>query len=286
MVPTKERNTSAILISYKAENILIDCGEGTQRQLKIAGIKPTKITKILISHWHGDHVLGLPGLLQTIGASEYSGTLKIYGPQGSSEHVDKMLNAFVFGNIVNHKVIDISKKRFLDSKHYALEAMPLEHGINCLGFSFLEKDRRRIKVNEAKKMGIPEGPLMGKLQEGKSIIVKGKKILPDQVTYVVKGKKITYVADTLFCDNSIELAENADILISEAVYDSSLENKALEYKHLTAKQAGLIANQANVKKLVLTHFSQRYKNPQEIEEDARTVFNNIICAHDFMKIRL
>lgn len=286
MVPTKERNTSAVLISHKAENILIDCGEGTQRQLRLAGIKPTKITKILISHWHGDHVLGLPGLIQTMGASEYNGILKIYGPKGSRKHIEKMLDAFVFGNLVEFKVVDITEKKFFDAKDFFLEALPLEHGIACLGFNFVEKDRRKINIKAVKKLGIPDGPLLGKLQEGKSITFKGQKVKPEQTTYVVRGKKISYIADTLLCDNCIKLAENADLMISEAVYDSSLEEKALEYKHLTAKQAGLIANQANVKKLVLTHFSQRYKNTQEIEEDARTVFNNIICAEDFMKIKL
>jgi ribonuclease Z len=286
MIPTKERNTSAMLVTYKDENILIDCGEGTQRQLRIAGIKPTCITKILISHWHGDHVLGLPGLLQTLGASEYNGRLRIYGPRGSKEYVEKMMNAFVFSNKVDFEVIDITKTRFFDGKDFYMEAMQLDHSVDCIGFSIIEKDRVRINVAKAEKLGIPEGPLMGELQEGKAITFKGRKIEPDEVTYKVKGKKITYIADTVLTDNCMALAEDADLLISESVYASEHENKAEEYKHLTARQAGMIANQANVKKLVLTHFSQRYKNTQDIEEDARVVFNNIICAEDFMRLKL
>jgi len=286
MIPTKERNTSAMLLTFNEENILIDCGEGTQRQLRIAGIKPTCITKILISHWHGDHVLGLPGLLQTLGASEYSGRLKIYGPQGSKEHVEKMLQAFVFSNKVDFEVFDITKTRFFDGKDFYLEAMRLDHSIDCIGFSFVEKDRIRINVKKAEKLGIPEGPLMGELQVGKPIIVKGKKIMPEEVTYTVSGKKITYIADTVITDNCMKLAENADLLICESVYASEHENKAEEYKHLTARQAGMIANQANVKQLVLTHFSQRYKNTQDIEEDARVVFDKIVCAEDFMRLKL
>jgi ribonuclease Z len=286
MIPTKERNTSAMLLSYNEENILIDCGEGTQRQLRIAGIKPTCITKILISHWHGDHVLGLPGLLQTLGASEYNGKLRIYGPRGSKEYVEKMMDAFVFSNKVDFEVIDITKTRFFDGKDFYMEAMQLDHSIDCIGFSIIEKDRVRINVAKAKELGIPEGPLMGELQEGKTITFKGKKIEPDEVTYKVKGKKITYIADTVLTDNCIALAEDADLLISESVYASEHENKAEEYKHLTARQAGMIANKANVKKLVLTHFSQRYKNTQDIEEDARVVFDKIICAEDFMRLKL
>jgi ribonuclease Z len=286
MIPTKERNTSAMLLTHNEENILIDCGEGTQRQLRIAGIKPTCITKILISHWHGDHVLGLPGLLQTLGASEYNGRLRIYGPRGSKEYVDKMMNAFVFSNKVDFEVIDITKTKFFDGKDFYMEAMQLDHSVDCIGFSIIEKDRVRINVAKAEKLGIPEGPLMGELQEGKTITYKGKKIEPEEVTYKVKGKKVTYIADTVLTDNCIALAEGADLLISESVYASEHENKAEEYKHLTARQAGMIANQANVKKLVLTHFSQRYKNTQDIEEDARVVFNNIICAEDFMRLKL
>ncbi len=286
MVPTKERNTSAHLICYRDENILIDCGEGTQRQMVKTGIKPTKVTRILISHWHGDHVLGLPGLLQTLGAFEYQGILKIYGPKGSKEHIRKIMDAFVFDNKVELEVFDIEKRVFVDEERFYLEALPLDHGIPCLGFSFVEKDRRRIKLPYVKKKGIPEGPLLGKLQRGEKIKFKGEEITPEQSTYIVDGKKITYVADTALCDNAVELAKNADVLISESVFDSSLEDKAREYKHLTARQAGIIANSADVKKLILTHFSQRYDNTQIIEEDARTVFDNVICAKDFMRVNV
>lgn len=286
MIPTKDRNTSAMLLAFNDENILIDCGEGTQRQLRIAGIRPTCITKILISHWHGDHVLGLPGLLQTLGASEYTGKLRIYGPPGSARQVEKMMGAFVFDNKVNFEVIDVTKERFFEGKDFCLEALPLDHTISCIGFSFVEKDRLRINIKKAEKLGIPEGPLMGELQQGKPIMHKGKKIEPEEVTYTVKGKKITYIADTALTDNCIALAKDADLLVSESVYDSKLDNKAEEYKHLTARQAGMIANQAEAKQLVLTHFSQRYKNTQDIEEDARVVFDKVICAKDFMHLKL
>ena len=164
MVPTKERNHSAVLISYSTEGILIDCGEGTQRQMKIAGIKPSKITKILISHWHGDHVLGIPGLIQTLAKNEYDKVLEIYGPKGTKERMENMFRAFSFEDKIETRIHEITKKRFFESKGFFLETLPLEHSITTLGFSFIEKDRRRIKVNIVKKLGIPEGPLLGKLQ--------------------------------------------------------------------------------------------------------------------------
>ena len=145
---------------------------------------------------------------------------------------------------------------------------------------------RHIRTDVIKKLGIPEGPMLGKLQEGKSIKWKNETLTPEQATKLTKGKKLTIIADTVLCRNCIDLAEDADILICEATYANDLQEKAELYKHLTAGQAGLIANKANAKKLILTHFSQRYKNTQQIEEDARTVFDNVIAAKDFMRVTL
>lgn len=286
MVPTKERNHSAALISYGSEGILIDCGEGTQRQMKIAGIKPSKVTKILISHWHGDHVLGIPGLIQTLAKNEYDRVLEIYGPEETRERMKNMFKAFSFEDKIETKIHEITKKRFFEGNDFFLEALPLEHGITTLGFNFIEKDKKRIRVDVVRKFGIPDGPLLGKLQSGKGITFKGKKITPEQATYVVKGKKLSFIADTVPCNNALELAMDSDILVCEATYADDLKEKAAEYLHMTSKQAGLLANQAKAKKLILTHFSQRYKTMEEIESDAKDVFSNTICAYDFMKIKI
>ncbi len=286
MVPTKERSHSAVLIKYGPEGILFDCGEGTQRQLKIAGIKPSAITKIVISHWHGDHVLGLPGLIQTLAANEYEGTLEIYGPKGTSKRMEMMLEAFAFDRQISISVNEIKDKSFFDNKNFKIQALPLEHSTVSLGFCFTEKDKRRIKVDTVRKLGIPEGPLLGKLQSGEVISFKGKKITPEQATYVVKGKKIAIISDTLPCSNAVDLAKEADIMVCEATYASDQEEKAEQYMHMTAKQAALLASQAKAKKLILTHFSQRYKTAAEIEEEAKDIFPNTICAYDFLKLKI
>jgi len=286
MIPTKERNHISNFISYKNEGILVDCGEGTQRQLKIAGIKFSKITKILISHWHGDHVLGLPGLLQSMSASDYNRKLKIYGLKGTKKYINNMIKSFGFDNRVDFEVFDVSEGIFFQNALFKLKAMELEHNIPTIGFRFIENDRRRINVQKIKKLGIPEGPKLGQLQKGHSIMLKGKKIEPRDVTYVVKGKHIGIITDTVLTKNCYALAKDADLLICEAAYSSKLEEKALEYKHMTAKQAALIASQSNVKELILTHFSARYKDTTEIEEDAKDVFQNVRCAYDFMKTKL
>ena len=286
MVPTKERNQNGILISYGSERILIDCGEGTQRQLKIAGVSLTKITKILISHWHGDHVLGLPGLIQSMSAAGYEKTLKIYGPKGTKKFMKKMFEVFLFDKRIDLKIYEVKSGKFFVGEYIILEAGPLDHSIETLGYNIIEKDKRKINLKFVKKVGIPEGPLLGKLQDGKSIVWKGKKIDVNKSTYIVKGKKVTIISDTVPCKEADILAKNSDLLICESTYASNLENKGEEYGHMTSKQAAELANRSNTKKLVLTHFSARYKNTHELEEDARDFFDNVLCARDFMKINL
>ena len=284
MVPTKERNQSGILISYGSEGILVDCGEGIQRQLKIADVKLTKITKILISHWHGDHVLGLPGLIQSMNSAEYGKVLQIYGPKGTKKFMKKMLEVFLFDRKMDLKVNDVASGRFFEGDEFILESKKLEHSVETLGYSFIEKDRRKINLNFIKKIGIPDGPLLGKLQSGKDVFWKDVKIKSDEATNVIKGKKITIVTDTVPCNGAYELAKDSDLLVCEATYSSDLENKAVDYGHMTSKQAAELANRSNSKRLILTHFSARYKNESELEEDAKNYFYNVSCARDFMKV--
>lgn len=285
MVPTKERNHSSIYVNYKGEGILIDCGEGTQRQLKIAGIKPTKITKIFITHWHGDHVLGLPGLLQTMNASDYEKKLDIYGPKGTKIRFEHMFKTFLFNIKFEHSINEI-KQGSLELKDLFVNFAELDHGIPCLGYNLIEKDRRRIKISIVKSLGIPDGPLLGELQNNKKIKWKNKTISPKDTTYIVKGKKVSFILDTVLCNNIYDLAQDSDLLICEASYTDNLIDKADEYKHLTAKQAALIATQTNSSSLILTHLSQRYKTPEKLLEEASDIFKDIKIAYDFMKIKV
>lgn len=285
MTHTKERNQSGILLTYKGENILFDCGEGIQRQMKIAGIALPVLTKILISHWHGDHVLGLPGLLQSLAASEYSRTLDISGPKNIDRQIRNALAAFGgYEPPIPLRIKEASEGTVFSEKDFIIKCTSLKHSVPCIGYSFEETDRRRINLEVTKKLGIPEGPLLGQLQDGKPILWNGKKITPEEATYIVKGRKIVIIVDTVLTQSCIELAQGADLLICEATYSSKEKEAAKKYKHLTATDAAQIAAKANVKKLILTHFSQRYKNTQETEEEARTIFNNVICAKDFMRI--
>jgi len=289
MVPTKHRNVQSVFLKYKTHGILFDCGEGTQRQMNIAGIKRTEVTKIFLSHWHGDHVSGIIGLLQTLSNSESRHKIEIYGPKETKKKVGYLFKAVRFDAAIELKITDVDAKKIKkisEDDDYVIEAVNVEHGIPCLGYSFTEKDRWRINISYLKEMGVPEGPHLQLLQKGKNMIYKGKEIEAKKAASLVRGKKITIIPDTGMCQNAVDLAYGADVLICEATFASKHTEKSEKYRHLTAAQAAMIANQANVEKLYLTHFSQRYENTQEIEEDARAYFNNIVCAYDFMKIVL
>lgn len=288
MVPTKDRNVQSIFLEYNGEGILFDCGEGTQRQMNIAGINRHKVKKIFISHWHGDHVSGLVGLIQTIGNVESPGKLQIFGPLGTKHHMHHVLNSCIFDLRIELEILEFDVKGVEvvhETSSYFVLAAPMTHGVPCLAFSFVEKDRRKMNLSKLKALNIL-GPSVGMLQRGEAVEVDGKKISPDSVSSLVKGKKISFVFDTSINDNISLISENADLLIGEATYDSSKDNKAEEYNHMTAEQMAIIANNSGVKKLVLTHFSQRYKTLHDLEKEAKDIFENTVMAYDFLKLKL
>jgi len=291
MVPTKERNVSGIYLSYDGEGILFDCGEGTQRQMNITGIKRTTVRKILISHWHGDHVSGIIGLIQTLGNNETPPRLTIYGPRETKKRMEHMMQTCIFDNRVELDIVELDPKegellKVFENENYRLDCAKLEHGMPALGYSFIDKERLNIDTAKQKKLGVLDGPHLRKIKNGETISYKGKEITPEMMTYTLPQKKIAYVSDTEPCPGASLLAEDADIVICESTFSSALQEKALERKHMSSKDAALIASQAGAKQLVLTHFSQRYKNTQEVEEDARNYFDNVVSAYDFMKIKL
>lgn len=290
MVPTKERNVSSLYISHKGDGLLFDCGEGTQRQMNLAKLNRNDVKHIFLSHWHADHVAGTLGLIQTIANKERNVTLHIYGPTETKERMQHILSATIFDqalNIVIHEYSLIEEPHvLLETEDYYVYGISLSHGIPCMGFSFVEKDRRRIKVKEIEKLGIKPGPVLAQFQAGKNATVNGKVVKADDVTYIVRGKKCTYIPDTHFCQTAIDLAFGSDILICESTYTKQHEENAHKFNHLTSEQAGQIAAMSGSKRLVLTHLSQRYKNPADILDQAKDVFAETELGYDFMKINL
>src|SRR3989344_2456074 len=271
MMPTEDRNHSAILLLYKNEGILVDCGESTQRQLRIAKIPITKVTKVLITHWHGDHVLGLPGLIQSLEKHQYNNTLEIYGPRGSKKYFKNMFRGFAYKIDIKYKLKEVNKILFFENNDFVLEALKMDHVIPCLGYSFIEKDKRKIDIDYLKKFGLKSHPILKQLQQGKDITWKNHKIKVSLATKIKKGKKITFITDTRACKNILKLAKNSDVMITEATYRGDMEEKARLYKHLTTKQAASTAKKANVKKLILTHFSQRYKDLDDFKKESSKI---------------
>ncbi len=287
--PTVKRNVSAIAVKRGGEILLFDCGEGTQRQIQKSGLSYMQIKSIFISHFHGDHFLGLPGLIQTMQLNDRKEPLTIYGPRGTSRIVEIVKNLGYFRpsyEIVGKDVDEGDEIRF---NGYSVRPFRVKHNVPALGY-VLEEDMRPGRFNKKKalELGIPEGPLFGRLQRGESIKLKdGRVITPDMVLGPPRpGRKVVYTGDTKPCDNVVEFARNADLLIHDATFLSDLEDIATEYGHSTARQAAEIAKEANVDKLVLTHISPRYMDERLIEKEAKEIFKNSIVARDFLKLEV
>ncbi|MBU0894100.1 MAG: ribonuclease Z [Nanoarchaeota archaeon] len=280
-IPSVKKNHTAVLLCYEGENILVDCGEGTQRQFRYAKLNPCKITRLLITHWHGDHVLGIPGILQTLALSDYRKTLFIYGPSGTKLLMRALLNLFNFKQKYKIKVEEVDKGKFVDEKNFYLESEKMEHGISCNAYSFVKKGQVRIDKEKLKKAKLDQGPHLSKLKQGKDIKYKSKKYLAKNLTYTEGDKKISIVMDTLDNKKIIPFVKGADLLICESSFNDAFKDKAREYHHSTAKQVANNAKKANAKKLVLTHLSGRWdKNPQKILNEAKKVFKNSVLAKD------
>lgn len=283
-VPTAKRNHTAILLKYQNENILFDCGEGTQTQFRKAGINPCKLTRIFISHWHADHILGLPGLFQTLALSGYSKTLDVYGPVGTKKYLSRILGMFIFAGKLNVNINEIKNDSTIKFNDFNIEAARLYHGCPVLGYRFVEKDKVRIDKNRLRKLGIKPCKEIGLLKKGKDIKINNRVIRAKEVTYLERGKKIAVIMDTRIAPNCFKIAKDADLLVCESTYLDELKDRAFEYKHLTNVQAASIAKKARAKKLALIHISQRHEaDDKKILEEAKKVFRNTILTQDLMR---
>ena len=280
-IPTAKRNHTAILLSYDKENILVDCGEGTQRQFRKARLNPMKVTRLLITHWHGDHVLGIPGLLQTLAANDYKKTLYIYGPKGTKKFMKEMLNVFVFSGKINFEVVEVDEGKFFENAEFYLESKNVVHGTPTNAYIFVRKGLIRIDKKKLEKAKIETGPVLKNLKEGKDIVYKGKKYLAKNLTYREGDKKISFILDSKFDEGVSKFVAGSDLFVCESTYGNDDKEIAREYKHMTAEQAAKIAKLSKSKKLVLTHLSSRYDlNQKKILDEAKKIFKNVSIAKD------
>jgi ribonuclease Z len=287
--PTIKRNVSSIAIKRASEVILFDCGEGTQRQFQKSKLSYMQISKIFITHFHGDHFLGIPGLIQTMQLNDRDIPLHIYGPKGINNLVDQLLSLGYFKPkypIISHEV---DQDDILDFDEYTVHVLRVKHGIPALAYKIEEKMRPgKFDKPKALELGVPEGPLFSKLQRGKAITLKdGRKITPKMVLGPQrKGRKIVISGDTKPIDEMVNFAKDADILIHEATFDTELEDISSEYGHTTAAQAAEIAKKANVEKLLLVHISPRYLDNKVLENDAQKIFKKSFVPKDFQEIEV
>lgn len=289
MVPTKKRNVSGYFLKYGSEGILFDCGEGTQRQMNLTGLKRTSITKICITHWHGDHISGLPGLLHTISNETEIHRVDLFGPPGTKKRMKALMEATDLHNndwIHIHELKPKGVEVCFENEEFEIHCAPMEHSTPCIAYAFVEKDRVNLSKAKLRKYKIPEGPHLKKLKAGKDITYKGIKVKASDVCIDIAGRKLTFITDTRQNEMCFELAEFSDVLVCESTYEHKLLKKAKEHMHMTAQEAAEIASRSNCKKLYLTHFSQRYKSVQGLVDDARVVFDDVYAAEDLMKITL
>jgi ribonuclease Z len=288
MVPTRHRGAPAVLVEAAGELILVDCGEGTQRQMNIAGKSRARIRKILLTHWHGDHVGGLAPLLQTIFTMPYEGTLELYGPRGTRERLGHLSCAMEIA-LERIRVTELepppeSVQVFVTNHAYSLSCAAMRHGVLTVAYAIEEHGRRRVDMAKAAGFGLTPGPLVGHLQRGEPVEFDGKVIRPEDVTYWHPGRKLALVTDTTPAPEIVALARGADVLICESTYGSGHTDLASAYNHMTARQVAELAREASVSRLVLTHFSQRYDDVAPLLVEAREVFPETIAAEDFMTL--
>lgn len=285
-IPSKRRNHAAIWLRYEGENLLWDCGEGTQRQLLKAGINFMKIDRIFITHWHADHWAGLIGLIQTMNLERRRKALHIYGPD-AERFVGDILDLDYWGprfQIVPHTVPSEGDEisSLLKTKDFEIFSTPVKHTVPAVAYCFKERDRVNVDLKKAAQFGLKQGPAIGKLKSKGVIDFKGKRVRLEDVSDITKGTKVVYSGDTKSCRNLELISENADMLIHDATFVEEKENRM----HTGAKEAAQIAKKANVKRLVLTHFSRRYQDMKEMEKEAKKLFRDTVIAEDFLRLTL
>lgn len=286
-VPTKFRNHASIALKAFGEVFLFDCGEGTQRQMAYIKLSPMKIKHIFISHFHGDHILGLPGLIQSMGFRGRTKPLYIYGPPGINAIKDILFKLRCFNMSFDIIIQEVDEGCVIDTEEYSVNCVKCEHNTINYAYSIMEKKKPRFIKEKAIKLGIEPGPNFSKLHNGQEISVNGKIIKPEQVLGPPrKGIKITYSGDTRPCKSLIEFAKESTILIHEATFEDADIDKAIDNAHSTVSEAANIGKEANVNKLILTHISARYSDTKSMKNAAEKIVDNVVIAKDYMTLKV
>lgn len=286
-VPSRGRGVAATLVSRGGERWLVDCGEGTQRQMLRSGVGLVDVDLVFLTHLHADHVLGLPGLIKTYGLRGRERPLRIVGPEGLDQFVRQL------GPVIGRTpfTLDIDERSpgvVHDAPDLQIEAFPTDHGVPSLGFALFEDDRPgSFDVAAATALGVPSGPLFGRLQRGETVTLEsGAVVRPDEVMGEPRdGRAIVISGDTRPCDAMAEMAERADLLIHEGTFLAADRQRAVETRHSTVTEAAEIARDADVALLALTHLSSRFM-PRDARAEAEAVFPRVVVPKDFDRIEI
>ncbi|HLR08189.1 MAG TPA: ribonuclease Z [Bacillota bacterium] len=291
-IPSKERNVSSIALSLlqEANSIwLFDCGEATQHQILHTTIKPKKINKIFITHLHGDHIFGLPGLLSSRSFQGGDDTITVYGPKGIQTFLDTTLKTSHTSLNYPLKIVEVEEGQIIDEDNFAVFCKKLDHNVTSYGYRIVEKDRPgKLLVDKLKAIGIPPGPIYQEIKNNPVVQTpEGTTIFREQfVGPDKKGKVISILGDTRSAYKYKHFVQNSDVLVHEATFSSESEQLAHDYFHSTTTQAAELAKAGNVKQLILTHISSRYQQEDALQllHEARTIFANTELAKDFYRL--
>ncbi|WP_313468120.1 ribonuclease Z [Carnobacterium sp.] len=294
-VPAKHRNVTSIALKLLDERNsvwLFDCGEATQQQILHTTLKPRKIDKIFITHLHGDHIFGLPGLISSRSFQGGEGPLTIYGPKGIKQFVLTCLK--VSGTYLKYslKFHEINEPGILfEDTQFKVSCLPLEHGIQSFGYRIQEADHQgSLQVEKLKEAGVPFGPLYGKLKQGETITLPDGRTFngKDFIGATQKGRVVTILGDTKKTANSVILAKEADVLVHESTFEGSEQKMARDYNHSTNRDAAEVALESGAKRLLLTHISARYlgKDAYALEQEAQKIFKHTHIVKDFEEINI
>ena len=287
-MPTIQRGLSCTCLVKDNEVLMFDAGEGAQISYLKSGLPWNKKMKIFVTHLHGDHCIGILGLLQSMNLQNRTEPLEIFGPEGIDEFIAANIKILNFGLSFPVLITKINEGMLVDGKNYSIFASDAKHGIPAFSFRFDEKDKPgEFFPERAKALGIPEGKLWHELQIGNSVEIDGKKTVPSQVTGEKRsGRKIGISGDTRPTDKLVEFFKNCDYLSFDSTFDDELKKKAVEANHSTAKEAAELAEKANVSTLILTHFSARYNDESVLLKEAKEIHNNTITAKDLLEVNI
>jgi ribonuclease Z len=278
--PTRQRNQSGYLLRWNDEGLLFDPGEGTQRQFIFAGVAPTCVTRILISHFHGDHCLGLGSMLMRLNLDKVRHPIHCYYPASGKSHFDRLRYGTIYHETIRVVEHPIAKDGLVhDDGKMRIEAKFLEHGVDNVGYRVIEPDKRKFDKEKLRAKKVI-GPLVKELTAKGSVVIDGQTVTLDEVSWIKKGDVFALVIDTAYCEAAIEVAQGAKVLLCESTYTEEHRQLAEEYQHMTAKQAAQIAREAKAEQLILTHFSARYQDLRPFLDEAQAVFPNTALAED------